>query len=379
MKTLMTILTIAAALSVPGQAVPPQVMPEIQDAQAQADASAPKAKTAADAQLDKVQQQLSAAQNQLDAQLAQAEAQVKQAEEQAAAAADEENSAVLGDLPALPGVGRFGTMAHGGRGAGKSLVIRSTDSDPKEQANLEEDLSVMAHILDKAVEEKLGDQARRHQAMGINVVFGSSSAPFRSLYLDGYGALFLLHVSFPLVAAPKPEVREPNTQTSSTWEEARQELYGEPGQPRVVTRPAEQYDEEKVNQLKDSVLDALKNASNIRDLKADDSITVCIFGAAGSSAKIRSTVKRAGAGAGVSKQIWVASDGKRGRTRGTIMTIRVRKSDADAFAKGKSTLDDFRKKARIAAYVGNSDTGASAFGFGGNGFDYEFSSGPDRN
>jgi len=32
------------------------------------------------------------------------------------------------------------------------------------------------------------------------------------------------------------------------------------------------------------------------------------------------------------------------------MTIRVKKSDIDSFAKGKLTLDDFRKKASIVIY-----------------------------
>ena len=54
-----------------------------------------------------------------------------------------------------------------------------------------------------------------------------------------------------------------------------------------------------------------------------------------------------------------ASDDDGAARRGTIMTIRVKKSDADAFAKGKMNLEDFRKKARITTYAG---------GFGGDGF-----------
>ena len=66
-----------------------------------------------------------------------------------------------------------------------------------------------------------------------------------------------------------------------------------------------------------------------------------------------------------------------GSTRGTILTIRVKKSDADAFAKGKQTLEEFRKKAKITAYVGNADGGMGGMGFGSgfggsSGFSYDF-------
>ena len=42
-----------------------------------------------------------------------------------------------------------------------------------------------------------------------------------------------------------------------------------------------------------------------------------------------------------------------GAARGSILTIRVKKSDADAFAKDRLTLDEFRKAARISIYAGD--------------------------
>jgi len=262
------------------------------------------------------------------------------------------------------------SSGHGG----KALVIRSSEPDPKEQSNLEEDLAVMSHILDKALEEKNETTHRTHRAMGINVYFGSSN-PMRSLYLDGYGALFMLHVGFPLLAPPKTETRKERAETSSTWEEARQELYGQPGSAKTLAGPAEEYDEEKVNQLKDTLLEALKNAANIRDLKPDDSVTICVFGGAGGAGRtqVRSTTKRgATPGPDVQNQVWVVGDHDIGPTRGTILTIRVKKTDAEAFAKGKLTLEEFRKKAKMAAYMGNADRGGG-MGFGSSsGFSYDF-------
>ena len=41
--------------------------------------------------------------------------------------------------------------------------------------------------------------------------------------------------------------------------------------------------------------------------------------------------------------------------RQTMMTIGVKKSDADAFAKGAITLEAFRKRAHIVSYLGSPD------------------------
>src|SRR5262249_35862375 len=82
-------------------------------------------------------------------------------------------------------------------GQSRSLVILSSEMDAKVEAQLEEDLGIMAHIFDKALEEELGAQGRGRAAMGINLVFGPSAGA-RNLYLEGYGAVFMLNVGFPL-------------------------------------------------------------------------------------------------------------------------------------------------------------------------------------
>ena len=40
---------------------------------------------------------------------------------------------------------------------------------------------------------------------------------------------------------------------------------------------------------------------------------------------------------------------------GTVLTLRVTKADADAFAKGEMEFDAFQKKASMQAYTGNGD------------------------
>ena len=55
-----------------------------------------------------------------------------------------------------------------------------------------------------------------------------------------------------------------------------------------------------------------------------------------------------------------------GGPRVSIMTLRVKKSDVDAFAKGNLDLDAFRKKVAITTYAGNSG------GWSGGGNLFEF-------
>src|SRR5256886_14538876 len=135
-------------------------------------------------------------------------------------------SAVAPHVPAFQD--RLQSIVHRGHdGPGRALVIRTSDADAKAQGNLEEDLAVMSRILDKTLAQKL-DEDRPNRFMGINVLFGPGSSPIRSLYLEGYGALFLLNVNFPLLPPPqKAEQTKEKSETDSTWEEARRENYGE--------------------------------------------------------------------------------------------------------------------------------------------------------
>ena len=313
-----------------------------------------------------------AAQIQVEQQLAKA----RQTMELAQAAAPTAPRAVAGvaATPAPAYHQRLQTIVNKGRGGpGNALVIRTSDSDAKAQANLEEDLAVMSRILDKTVAKKIEDD-RGNRFMGINVFFAPGSGSIRNLYLEGYGALFLLNVNFPLL--PPPENAEPTkekSETDSTWEEAKQELYGQSDAWAQVGKalkfsmssgPQQEYDKDKVDDLKESLLEALKNATNIRNLKADESITACVFGGVSVAPGKARTVKRAPRAPDAERdEVLLTELGDGPPARGTIMTIRVKKSDADAFAKGKLNLDDFRKKASITTYAGDTGGwGGSVFG-----------------
>ena len=260
-----------------------------------------------------------------------------------------------------------GIVQRGPGSRGKAMIIRSSESDLKEQANLEEDLSVMARILDKAVEESVGRRPQAPTAMGIDLFFSPGSSPMQNLFLEGYGALFMLRVGFPLVPPPSKEAKPSKEEqpVDSDWEEAKRELYGHRGDGKFTRAPLVEYDEEKVTRLKDGLLESLKNVSNIRNLKNDEVVTVCVTGDA-ESGRTR-TFARAQGGKVVEEHETLISGPDRGPARGTIMTIKVKKADAEAFAKGKMNLEEFRKKAKITSYVGTvgSEMDPLSFGSGG--------------
>jgi hypothetical protein len=233
-------------------------------------------------------------------------------------------------------------------GAPKALLVRTSSPEPKSQVALEEDLAVMAHLLTKAIDELPGGQARPMNALGIELTEWSRSGPMRSLYLDNYGAVFFLGVGFPLVA-PEEKPPEEKPGADSAWEDARQELYGLRPNGVMGGEPAEEYSQEKVAKLKETLLESLKNAANIRELKPDEFITIWVAGGVTGGAARHRVFKNNPPGA-LGGNFEVA-DQPGSISRRTILTIRATKTDIDSYAKGSLTAEEFQKHARITAYT----------------------------
>lgn len=267
--------------------------------------------------------------------------------------------------------GAIGSIAYGSTLRGEhALVVRSSEADAKTIAAAEEDLNVMGLILEKALYQS-GDEEQR-EAMGIRLLTAASGSPARrSLEIEGYGAIFLLNVNFPLAGPAEKSDEDKKEPSNSTWDEAKRELYGQSeGNQDMVRFSKEEYDPKRVEKLKDSLLEALKNAANIRSLKSDESVTVVVTSHTGSG-RARLFQKKAAATGGFSGSgrlggggsggggfgggnmpLWQWQDGNINAEGGgeSVLTIRTRKSDIDLFAKGKLTLEDFRKKANVLIY-----------------------------
>jgi len=200
-----------------------------------------------------------------------------------------------------------------------ALVIPTAEEiKPEDLIAVMEDLNVMARIFDKKLAQLQPLRARFRSGLGWT--FSSrDSCSTGAMYIQGYGALFLTNVDFPLSPPPKAEeVKETKEEDiDPVWEQMKQEMY-EPEdvsrRRRTDDRPEEKYDPEKVENLKSTLIKALKHAANIRGLKSDEWVNVATVSSS------------------------------------TILTVRAKKSDIDTFSKGELDFDEFRQKVVIFTY-----------------------------
>jgi len=285
-----------------------------------------------------------------------------------------------------PTSARFGMAQRGSPGVrtGRVLVVSAKSTDAKVMSEIEEDLNVMSRVFEKEVEREVG-QDGPSSAMGIVILGAGDARSPNAIYLDGYGALFTLNVRFPLIA-PAAKKEEPRTEkpADSLWDRTKREMFG-PRDPAAVhefmkghigeavrTKASEpKFDAAKVEGLKKSLVEALKNASNLRHLKPEDFVTVVAQNAGSGTGDfaIHTAGMPGGAGGGglggsgggggiggagggvftaYEKNVVVVSDRSGGdSSRQATLTVRAKKSDIDEFAKGKLSAEEFRKKAQV--------------------------------
>jgi len=236
-----------------------------------------------------------------------------------------------------------------GSGPQPTAFVAAKPLDPKVKADLTEDMSVMSRLLQKATNE----QETSPTALNIQLKLVGTPSSLRSLYLEGYGLVFFVETPMPLKPTSTAAEAAPQPDTHSAWEEAKEEIYGSPTPRNDVIleqqgQPQEPYDPQKVDQMENAVLGALKNATHLRHLEPNDRLVVVI----------NSSVPSRGGGGNVFAMRDDAGAVTRIMTRPVIngtpgagerhsVTITVRKSDADELGAGKLSLDDFRKKAAI--------------------------------
>lgn len=256
-----------------------------------------------------------------------------------------------------------------------TLIVSSKPTDAKFAGEMEEDLNIMTRVFEKETSRETRQEGP-DRAMGIWLMASGDSRHPQAMFIEGYGALFLLNTRMPLAPTPaKPEEPKKEQAPDSVWEKTKRELFGphEPGAGSytITTLPDPyysggndksrgefKYDAGRVEEFKKSLVEALKNASNIRHLKPEDYITVVVQAGGGTGGPFEVTYHTAGATAG-----WSAGFGGPGPTapgaaqvfdryprpqqegpRQATLTLRVKKSDVDEFAGGKLSADEFRKK-----------------------------------
>jgi len=178
------------------------------------------------------------------------------------------------------------------------LVFVGSEPSLEQQRARREELQVMARILQRRVlsgaSEGPGGLSVEYR-MGIPLVVDLDEGQARTMYLEGFGAVFFLRVGYPLLGTPEESggaAAQPAESPGSEWDRTRRELYGPrpphglimgpgsaPGMP-----PAPSFDPARVTELRQQILEALASASNLELLADDESIVVVVKGPAAAAA-----------------------------------------------------------------------------------------------
>lgn len=209
------------------------------------------------------------------------------------------------------------------------VVVQFSDKHDNTEA-LNEGLAILTLRIRKAIETNPDEDTLARLDGNVLRIPGNGSV--RTIYLDGFGALVFVKAGFPLLAPAASEQKLPAPAADSEWNRAKQELLAEKRKGFAADfNPGQPYDGERVETLKNQILSALKDASNVHAIKPDDFVAVTVFGPP----------------AALSDRNGVPD------MHGTVLTIRVKKSDIDAFAADKLDAGKFKEKAVITAYLGN--------------------------
>jgi biopolymer transport protein ExbD len=190
--------------------------------------------------------------------------------------------------------------------------------------------------------------------------FERDSNPIQATYVQGYGALYFVEVNFPLTPPPGPEQQQESADAEGDadpiWRQA--ELGTLPSTSRQINimplNYGRTYHPDKIEQLKTDLTKALRHASNIRNMAAEEWVIVSVTGADHDSPAARySTYGNLPGGArtyGYYRDVAsaareLAPDGPTINYRSfSVLTLRAKKSDIDAFAKGELDYDGFSQR-----------------------------------
>ncbi len=287
-------------------------------------------------------------------------------------------------------------------GSRKVLVVPAEEVKPEDLAAITEDMQVMSYILDERFKE-----TRRIQGVFIDFgdFFGRDNRQTEATYIQGYGVLFAMEVNFSFSPPPPKqqtqETEPPGEQADSTWQRARQQVFS-PGEAQGAEGPGspQEYNSQMVEELKRDLITTLKHAANIRGLQPDEWVILTVVGGGresggafggrfpmmGGMSSMSTGMSFGGAssggmgggmggyggsggfgggyvGGGVGggyggvmgggtgmAGAGMGGYGAAGSSSSTVLTIRAKKSDVDAFAGNMLMLGAFQEKVKIVMY-----------------------------
>ncbi|NQT02554.1 MAG: hypothetical protein HQ580_11060 [Planctomycetes bacterium] len=237
-------------------------------------------------------------------------------------------------------------------GSGGVLVIPSAEMKVENLAVITEDMSVMSRIFDKQLNQSNVQTARGRMYGDFNPFFGRGNRTTEAIFLEGYGALFLMEINILLSAPPETQQKEKTKEdTDPVWSQMRREMYEpeETRRSRTDDRPKEKYDAEMVETLKTNLIKTLKHATNIQALEPEQLVILTVIGDRHQSAATVTRTSSYGRRSGSRYRtiVQTAPEAETGPLPPTVLTISAKKSDIDAFAKGELDYDQFRQRTGI--------------------------------
>ncbi len=268
------------------------------------------------------------------------------------------SDAVLGKLR-----GALTMRAFGGPNASPNVFVVPAEEITSEQlAAIAEDINVMTRIFqNKLAQANLmnpHDPFPSFVGAGSRGFFGGADRP-RSLYLQGYGVLFMMDVDFPLAPGPETENEQAaptETDVDPVWAQAREEIY-EPQARRkgVADQARPTYSAERVELLKTTLINSLVHAANIRHLAPDESIVITIVGSAPDDDAFINTIAVPGSGQivvkGPNNQLRIMEKSKVTAGAPVVLTIRAKAADIKALSQGQLTDDQFRQRVKVLSHT----------------------------
>lgn len=262
------------------------------------------------------------------------------------------------------------------------LVIPNTDIKAEDVAAIGQDMQIMSRIFDRKFSK--GSYLVREVFPDYGDFFRRDSRATEAIYLQGYGALFLMQANFPLTAPPKSkekEAQKTEEPADPIWQRAKQEIFDPMIRTtRRISQPGEKYDAEQIEEVKKELVKSLKHAANIRNLKPDEWVILTVIGKGrsygvggygygvggyggggyGGSMSMSDYEAKVSVPPNVGRSYSRTGSGLYRNTRivpggvivasSTVLTIRAKKSDVDTFAKGDLDYDKFREKVQVLTY-----------------------------
>ncbi len=316
------------------------------------------------------QKQAEAAQKQMEAAQKQMEVSLRKV-----AVAKQNLPTISEPVAPMPPMGRLSipfvsTWSSRSSSTGSVLVIPAAEFKTEDILAISNDISVMSRIFEKNLQQAhiapVGTRFFVSRNDVLSTFFGRGGGAIQTMYLQGYGALFLIKVDLPL--SPPLQVEEEKEtkeeETDPVWERTKREMY-EPEEPRRrrADQPKQKYDTEKVENLKAILVKTLKHAANIRTLKPDESVILAVSGSGESAGGITAIATTKIVGHEDHNTRIVEELAPRGSSP-TMLVIRAKKSDIDGFAKAELDFDQFRKRTQILTcpYLGGGARRGDLFG-----------------